>query len=64
MFLQAMPDIRVEANGRKVLFNGGSIACSADVSQKEVRVYINDEFLGIGWADSGRLKITTLLVEE
>lgn len=64
MFLQKMTKTQVDEQHRKTLFNGGSIACSDDIADEEIRVYVNDELLGIGTAGAGRIKITTLLVDE
>lgn len=62
-FLTYMPEIIVDGSMRKALFNGASIKYNS-VDQAQIRVNIDNEFLGIGQIDNGILKITTLLTER
>lgn len=64
MFLMDIPKTRMGRQYRKALFNGASIAYKAEAAPGQTRVYINEEFLGIGTISDDRLKMTTLLVDE
>ena len=61
-FLGSLPETSVHTSCRKILFNGGSI--KYDGGDGDVRVYIGEEFLGIGAVGDGGLRIKTLLVDE
>lgn len=62
-FLQYMPAVSAGCSLRKILFNGGSVKYSSGI-EEPVRVYIDNELLGIGLIENGSLKITTLLAER
>lgn len=62
-FLEYMPCISLAGSQRKILFNGGSVKYVSEITGP-VRVYTNNEFLGIGHIENGSLKITTLLAER
>ncbi len=61
-FLRSMPGISLSGSLRKILFNGGSAEYRSDIKEP-VRVYIDNELLGIGKIENGSLKITILLAE-
>jgi tRNA pseudouridine55 synthase len=62
-FLGFMPEMTVNSDIRAALFNGASVRYSSDI-RGPARVYIDNEFLGIGQIKDGSLKITTLLAER
>lgn len=62
-FLSYMPEISVNGGFRKALFNGGSVKYCSE-NKEAVRVYTDNEFLGIGKIEDGVIRITTLLTER
>lgn len=63
MFLASMPSAMAKRQQRDILLNGGSVHCAGEDSNP-VRIYIEDELLGIGSREDNMLKITTLLVDR
>ena len=61
-FLSDLPGITVHQD-RHILFNGGTVEYAGEDTGC-ARIYVNDEFLGIGTVSGSRLKISTLLVDK
>ncbi len=62
-----IPEIRMDLNNqkqRRMLINGAEIPCSG-ISGSDTdalyRIYLNDEFLGLGTVDNGKLKMSLML---
>lgn len=62
-FLMFMPKVTVGGSFRKILLNGGSVKYISEYKEP-VRVYTDNEFMGIGQIENGILKIETLLSER
>ncbi|MGI5850442.1 MAG: tRNA pseudouridine(55) synthase TruB [Christensenellales bacterium] len=63
MFLDSIPQADVNKSYRSVLFNGGRVVYHGQDSDA-IRVYAENEFIGIGCVKNSQLKITTLLADR
>lgn len=61
--LNGLPEVIADGKYAKLLLNGASVEFSGR-DEDALRVYIEQEFAGIGCLKDGRLKITTFLYEK
>jgi tRNA pseudouridine55 synthase len=62
-FLKGMPGVTADKRHAKLLLNGAGVKF-AENDHNPVRVYIEEEFIGLGRTESGMLKITTFLSDR